>query len=255
MRTKTLLIASAVALTAAINSSQAQSTVYSANVVGYVNLSVAGAGAYQLYSVALDLDGTGTNNTISTVIGNNVDPGTIVYAWNQANSDFDALALTISGRGASATTNWVLEGPGGGTDPTYPLNVGEGFFITDPNGTVTDTNFTETGNVLSGTVSNHYVPQTAGTYGLVASAIPYGGDLRTNLNYNATPGDIVYQWSGTTFNAYDYTISGRGASTATNWVLEGPGGGTENPQIPVGAGFFLVPNSSGESWVETFTNN
>ncbi len=55
MRTKTLLIAAA-ALAAAVTSSQAQSTVYSQNIVGYVNQVLPGAGVFT--SVVAPLQGT-----------------------------------------------------------------------------------------------------------------------------------------------------------------------------------------------------
>src|ERR1039458_6223534 len=99
MRTK-LAILSAAALAAGLLSSQAQ--VYSANVVGYVNTSITN-NVVSIMSAVLDVDGTGTNNTISTVLGTTSVPvGTTVYAFNGAG--FDAIIFQVSGHGASATT-------------------------------------------------------------------------------------------------------------------------------------------------------
>ena len=77
MRTKTLLIAAA-ALAVGIISSEAQ--VYSQNVVGYVNLSVAASG-YTVVTMPLDYDGTGTNNTVSAIIGTNLPVGSSIQNW------------------------------------------------------------------------------------------------------------------------------------------------------------------------------
>jgi len=237
MRTKTLLIAAATALAAAVTSSQAQ-TVYSQNVVGYVNLGLT-PGAYQLYTPSLDIDGTGTNGTVSNIVGTNVATGTTVLAWNGAG--YDTLIYESGGRGQPVA--WQLLGTG--ADPTYPLNVGEGFFISDP----TDTNITLTGVVLSGTVTNQYVTP-AGTYALLGSKIPYGGDITTNLNYIPNSGDTVLTWNGSGYNTFIYESGGRGQPVA--WQLLGTG--QQDPQIAVGQGFFLSP-AVANTWVETYTNN
>ncbi len=60
----------AAALAAGLVTSNAQ--VYSANVVGYVNVPAAGGGSYTLAATPLDYDGTGTNDGNLNVIGTNV---------------------------------------------------------------------------------------------------------------------------------------------------------------------------------------
>jgi len=64
MRTKTLLLAVG-ALAAGLVTSQAQ-PVYSANVVGYMNVPLP-SGQYISMANQLDFDGTGTNNNVGTV--------------------------------------------------------------------------------------------------------------------------------------------------------------------------------------------
>jgi hypothetical protein len=249
MRTKTLLIASAVALTAAITSSQAQ-TVYSANIVGYVNEAVPGQ-QYELYSPALDLDGTGTNGTVSTVVGTNVDLGTQVLIWN--GSGYNTLAYQSS-NGKGSTVEWVLLGAGGGPSNNYALNVGQGFFLFDPKASPVDTNITETGNVLQGTLVNGNIPAVKNEYSLLGSLVPIGGDLKTNLNYQAAQNDQALVWNGTGFNTYAYQSS-NGKGSTVEWVLLGAGGGPADPQVGVGQGFFLFTGSATDSWTEVFTNN
>ena len=229
---------SAAALAVGVISSQAQTTVYSQNVVGYVNLALT-PGGYELASPALDLDGTGTNGTISTVVGTNVATGTTVLAWN--GTGYDTLTYESGGRGQPVA--WQLLGTG--TDATYPLNAGEGFFISDP----TDTSLTLTGQVLNNSVTNNYVA-AAGVYALVGAKIPYGGDIASNLNYVANSGDTILTWNGSNFNTYVYESGGRGQPVA--WQLLGTG--QQDPVISVGQGFFLDP-AVNNTWVETFTNN
>jgi hypothetical protein len=257
MRTKTLLIAAASALVAAVTSSQAQTTVYSQNIVGYVNLAIPSQ-AYAMYAPALDVDGTGTNGTILSVMGTNVDLGTQVLVWNPGNADYDFLTFTFK---ASKNPPFFWSLSGVGADNSYPLNVGQGFFVTDPNATQTYTNFTETGVVYLGggspsgaAVTNQFLPATAGTYGLIASQVPIGGYIDTNLDYQATVGDQIFVWNqpGQGFNFYTYTFKAS-KNPPYFWSLSGVG--ASDPNLSVGQGFFFVPENSGETWTETFTNN
>lgn len=240
MRTKTLLIVAASALAAAVTSSQAQSTVYSQNIVGYVNEAIS-QNQYELFAPALDVDGTGTNGTISTVLGTNVDVGTSVLVWNGAG--YDSLQYTSVG-GHGGTVTWSLNGV---ADPNYPLNVGQGFFLYDPAAGVT--NITETGVVMQGTLKNPYVG-AANTYSLLGSEVPIGGDLTTNLNYIPSQGDSVLLWNGTGYTAYQYTSVG-GHGGTVEWES---GGVAAEPIINVGQGFFLYP-AANTTWTQTFTNN
>lgn len=234
MRTKTLLIAAA-ALAAAITSSQAQ-TVYSANVVGYANLALT-PGNFELVAPTFDLDGTGTNGTISTVVGTNVAVETTLLIWN--GSGYTTLTFSPLSRGAAPVWNQA-----GVAVPNFPLNVGEGFFIDDPS----DTNLTVSGQVMSGSVANSYV-QPAGTYALVSSVVPFGGDITTNLNYIPSTEDTLLVWNGAGYTTYTYSPLGRGQPSVWNVA-----GVQQDPQISVGQGFFLDP-AVNNTWTETFTNN
>ena len=77
MRTKVLLGAAALAAAAATASAQ---NVYSLNVVGYINLSL--TNGYNMVANQLDLDGTMTNNTLTTVFSTNLPKLSAVYAWS-----------------------------------------------------------------------------------------------------------------------------------------------------------------------------
>jgi hypothetical protein len=246
MRTQTLLIAAATALAAAITSSQAQ-TVYSANVVGYVNEALT-PGANALITPALDIDGTGTNGTISNVVGTNVASGTAVLSWN--GTGFTTLTWSrLPGTPPTSPKVWWTTV---GATPTatngFPLNVGQGFFIDDPS----DTNLTLTGNVLSGTRTQNL---PAGVDSLVGSDIPYGGDI-TNLTYVPGSGDAALLWNGAGYSTYTFSrIPGTPpTSPKVWWTTIGSTPTAQDPVINVGQGFFIDP-ATANAWSETFTNN
>jgi len=237
MRTKTLLIAAA-ALAVGVISSEAQ--IYSQNVVGYVNTPLTN-GVTAIIAPSLDLDGTGTNNTIATVVGTNGVPlNTAVYVFNGGN--FETLTFAKSGHGTGTVTNWTL---GITVTNNYPLNPGEGFFIA-PAGNFTNL---QVGTVLQGAITNQYVPAVGGVSALVASKIPLFGGVSTMLGYHATLGDSIYVFNNGAYTTYSFAKSGHGTSLATNWMN---GLTISEPQFQVGQGFWLVPFASGTTWGTNF---
>jgi hypothetical protein len=210
MRTKTLLIAAA-ALAATVISSEAQSTVYSANVVGYVNV-VMPAGALVLTSNPLD-DGTNTANDLLASLPNKSQ----IQIWN--GSGFTAITKAAAG-----------------FSPNPAIPVGTGFFVKSV------ANFTNTfvGNVIpvNGAQSTNNFP--AGALVLVGSTLPVGGtfnDVGTNaFNLIATlPNKSQIQvWNGTGFNA----------------LTKAAAGFSPNPALSVAQGFF-VKSVSATNWVQT----
>jgi len=205
MKSKTLLIAAA-ALVAGVISSQAQTAVYSQNIVGYVNVPL--ATGYNLIANQLDLDGTGTNNSIYTVVGTNLPANTQVLAWN--GSGYSASKLTAAGK-------WLPNNQA----ITNAMNPGSGFFIVPPSAT----NVTLVGNVIQGT--NSY-PIVAG-YQIVSPSAPVAGGITTVQGYIPSKNDQVLIWNGTGYTSRKYS--------GTTWV-----GG--EPSIAVGQAFFLNASSN-----------
>jgi hypothetical protein len=236
MRTKTLLL-SAAALVAGIATSQAQ--VYSQNVVGYATLTLS-PGNIQMMSPALDVDGTGTNGTIQSVLGTNCAIGTTLYVFNGTGYDI----LIYKAVGHPAVDEWTL---GGVADTTYPLNVGEGFWILDPS----DTSVTVVGDVLQGTLTNGYVA-SSGNISIVSDQVPLSGGLTSVLGYTPTIGDTAYLYdlASSGYDIYIYKAVGHPA--VDEWTL---GGVSNEPQISVGQGFWLQPAAATPSWNQTFTVN
>jgi hypothetical protein len=236
MRTKTLLLAAAAALAAGILSSSAQ--VYSANVVGYVNIPLTN-GVLTVVAPALDFDGTGTNNTISTVFPTNgVSAGDTVYVFNGAG--FDAVSYFPVNRSHSVA-GWYL---GSTLDNTYPINPGECVFYSPA---ANETN-TQVGTVLQGTnLVNTYLP-TVNNIGFIASDIPLSGGITTTLQYQPSAGDTIYQFNGAGYNAFSFFPVNRSHSVA-GWYN---GSTLSEPQIPVGSGFWFQSASSTNTWVQNF---
>jgi hypothetical protein len=206
---KTLLIAAA-ALVAATVSTEAQ--VYSANIVGYVNVTCP-ANTLILASNPLD-DGTNTANSILASLPNKSQ----IQVWN--GSGFTLYPKTSAG----FTGN-----------PSLP--VGTGFFVKSVS------NYTNTfvGNVVpapGGHQSTNTFP--AGSLVLVGSTLPVAGtfnDVGTNaFNLIATlPNKSQIQvWNGSGFTLYPKTSAGF----------------SPNPTLSVAQGFF-VKSVSATNWVQT----
>jgi len=214
---KTLLIAAA-ALVAGIVSTQAQ--VYSANVVGYVNVVIPGNGAYSLISNPLD-DGNGNQSSnLFSAFGN----GTSITTYTAGN--FDAPIPFQSGA-------WV---------GSKPLPPGIGFFIKNGKaGSPTITN-TFVGTVVApagGSVTN-----VLGLgYTLAGSITPYAGDLTTDPNLNlASPFSV---------NGNSITTWQPGASGYDAPVPYQAGAWTSGKIVTVAQGYFLYSKHFGTNWVQT----
>jgi len=215
MRTKTLLLAGA-ALAVSLATSQAQ--VYSANIVGYANVVLAGNGAFTLVANPFD-DG---NGNYATNLLNSALPKKSQYEiWN------GATFASVQKTGSPAA--W----PPTASDQVPP---GIGFFV--QNGSVGSsapalTN-TFVGSVIVA-VGNSVTNAEPIGFSLQGSPIPYAGNI-TILNQNGgdanmdfggplTKKSVIETWNGITFASVQKTGS------PALW------GGTV--AISVGQGFFV----------------
>jgi len=230
MRTKSLFLAAA-ALAVGIASSSAQG-VYSQNVVGYINLTL--SEGFNMVSGQLDADGTGTNNTISSIFSTNLPAGSAVYVWN--GTGFTISGFT-AGKGGGAAT-WDSFG-------TTPLNPGIGCFVSIPAGAYGGATGTVTlvGNVLQGAVVNRAIP-SGGGFAIIGSQVPVAGGMQTTLNYTPSIGDACYFYNpGAPFGIYSFGAVKGGSGGA--W-------GPSEPQIAVGQGFWFF-SATGAGWTNNFT--
>jgi hypothetical protein len=203
MKSKALLIAAA-ALAAGVMTSQAQ--VYSQNIVGYINVPL--QPGYNLVANQLDLDGTGTNNSINTVVGTGTLPNlTQVLCWT--GSGYATTTYSASAQKWNVNDQAITNG----------MNPGSGFFIKIP-ATSPATNVTFVGNVITGT--NTY-PVVAG-YQILAPSGPVAGTLDTTNGLKPTKLDQILVWTGSGYATHVYS------GTAWN------GGG--DPQLAVGQAVF-----------------
>jgi hypothetical protein len=214
MRTKSLL-AVAVLLAAGAASSMAQS-VYSLNIVGYVNVTVTNAqlnllsnplkpsdGNYNITNTVKLLDGSSGGSTL--LQWDKVNTGWIVYDW------YD-------------TVGWF---------PDAPVGLGDGFFVKP---TLTQT-ITFVGEVQTGSSTNTLVPGL----NFVGSKVPVAGNEPGGLTGN--PGDTIFQWDGTQWVGQDY-YAGYG------WFdLSGPG--TNGPALRVAEGVLYKNTGANVQWIKT----
>jgi hypothetical protein len=232
MRTKTLLLTAALGA-ASIASSMAQ--VYSANAVGYVNLSL--PAGYSLISNPLN----GTNNHLNTILPlpNSAD-GTIIYRFKPGTQIYGDSITFYQDFGwftNDGDPNWLV------------LNPGEGVFI-QPNGP-TPLNVTFVGEVPQGNLAH----PVAANYSIQASevpqALPLGADGQAGtLQFPAVPGDIVYIFDATTQSYKDsFTFY-----PDYGWFTATDDPGPQGPTIPVGTAFFVY-KVAGATWDRQFSVN
>jgi hypothetical protein len=200
----------------------AQSNVYSINVVGYVNKTLATG----LTLIANPLNTT--NNTVGALlgeVGGVLPEGTQVYLWN-------GTGYAIGTRDDTGAAGWSPDG-----FENQDLSPGKGAFI--KNGGAAALTVTFVGEVLQGNLTNH-----VGTgYQLLASKVPQAGAIDTVLGFPTTDGDQVYQWNPTTQKYVIFTVDS--LSSPPPW--NGPA-----PLIDVGEGFFSR-KAAAIDWVRQFT--
>jgi hypothetical protein len=176
MRTKTLLLAAALAAAGLITATA--QTVYSVNAVGFVNVSVP-AGAFALLANPLNQP----TNDLVTVLADAPD-GTTAYEFTPAGFQiYTKRSATLwTGTGAAAAR----------------LDPGKGFFV--KNNGAAAFNLTFIGEVPQGTLST---PIATG-FNLLGSKVPQAGTVETQLGLPAAPNDQVYVYGAT-----GYTITTR----------------------------------------------
>jgi hypothetical protein len=172
MRTKTLLLAAAFTA-AGIASIQAQSNVYSVNVVGYINVPVP---ANQYVLIANQL--SATNNTIGTVVPN-PPPGSQLQKFNNGYT-----AYTFD----DADLAWV-------PDANATLAPGEGAFFRSP----VATTLTFVGEVRQGSLTNTL---PIGLYAIRSSIVPQAGTA-TALGIPGEAGDTLQTFNNG-YTAYTF---------------------------------------------------
>jgi len=245
MRTKTLLIAVA-ALAAAVTSSQAQSTVYSQNVVGYVNLSITNN---TLQQVGNQLD-TGSNtldNVFPQTDAGLVSLKTVVLEWNGAG--YNQYTYENCSDSPNALPGWYSGANEVGR--TNLVNPGFGFFIHNTSAGIMT--LPTVGQVVQGT-NVYSVP-----VGLTMMSLPEslaGLPLdNTNINFPLVSLKTVYlTWNGGGYNQYTYENCSDSPDAMPGFYSGSTFEDTNASIWPqAGSGFFIRNTSSGTlTWTNIF---
>jgi len=214
MRTKALIL-SAMLGVAGITSSFAQGTVYSVNVVGYINLTL--TTPYSLIANQLD---NGAGNLITNMF-TGLPLQTVIYKFNGTSYD----SLTFLG-GA----NWT---PVGNRQMTCAP--GEGVFVRKP-ASATSISLTFVGEVMQGTLVN---PVAIG-YDIYSGMVPQAGGITTVHNYIPANQDVVYKFNGTNYSGKTWL------QTLNRWNPAG------EPVVEVGEAVF-INSKTVKNWTRDFT--
>jgi hypothetical protein len=236
MKIKALIITAALVV-ASVASSMAQ--VYSANAVGYVNMSLPAG----LSLIANPLNNGDNNlNTILPLPDEAI--GTTIFRFNATAQNYGEAAQWIPGLGWFTTEtdpNWLVLAPG------------EGFFIQ----CLAALNVTFVGDVPQGNLSN---PMPGGfNLSIRSSQVPQEAPIghladttgaKSGLEFPALTGDTLFLWDVTaqSYVAWQY-LDGLGWLEGANIVADGP-------TIPVGSAFFVQKTGDGtQNWTRTFSVN
>lgn len=238
MRTKSFLAAAALIAAGALTS-QAQSNVYSLNVVGYVNLTV--KPGYNLLAAQLknSTGSTAINATLTNVTG--LAEGSTFFKWNAGAQDFTEAAVFIATPPDGPA--WYFSDFSGPT--TDVAARGESFFVFNAGGT--DATITLVGEVPQGSDSVS-VPNN---YGFLADTVPAVQEVITN-GFPVADGSTL-----TTFNplTQDYTEALVGIATPPDgpaWYLSDFSAQVQFAPA-VGQGFLYNTPAGAATWTRNFT--
>jgi hypothetical protein len=177
------------------------------------------------------LDGTGTNNTLQSVLGTSLPNTTTVYVWDGAGWNWNAKLLAGNWTG---NTN-ITTGKKG-------LQPGDAFFLLNP--TTSAMNVTMVGNVLQPKCWNVTLP--VGTIP-VSSPVPQAGKVETDLGFAlpTTGLNRVYR--------HVNAVSGASGNAYVNILKNGATWPAGEPSISVGEGFLVSCPTIAPTYQRCFT--
>jgi hypothetical protein len=207
--------------------------VFSANVVGYINLSL--VPGYNLVTVQLN----SPTNTVNPVLGNSTLPdNSLLYQWDFTNKKYLNSLLFGGGVWYDASFN----------PATNPVVLGQAFFIFNSaaHGAAPAT-MTLVGEVAQGATTT---AEIAG-YGFYGDPVPMSGSIVTN-GFPVADNSLLYTWNAG-LQKYDNSLLGAGpASGGPAWLDASFSPVTVAPAV--GAGFVVFNAGGGSSnWVRNFT--
>jgi hypothetical protein len=222
----------AAAMAAGVVTTMAQGTVYSLNIVGYVNRVCQGTNRYSLVSNPLNRTDAGGNNYSN--LFQTLPVSSKVLRWT--GSGYGTVTRSTSVTGWSPNSAWsTVCSPGSAVFILAPP---------DPTGSIGWITNTFTGDVPTGMLTNA-VPLG---YSLMGNMTADAGDVTTNLALTAaliyaspSPQSQILVWNEA---AQGYTTYNRNTTTA------GYAGGA--PIISVAQGFFVNNLKLATNWIRSF---
>ncbi len=233
----------AAALAAGVISSQAG--VYSANIVGYVNITVPNN---QFALVANQLD-TGSNTINNVFQSGAVSSDTTVLYWTGTSYQqyiyYDSADSPDGGQGWYATF-------GSGALSTNYLAPGQGVFAHNSSGA--PITLTTVGSVLTGT---NLIPVKTGEY-IYSYPVPIGGESLDAAGYPATSSsDTALIWTGSGYHQYIYYNTGDSPDGGQGWYQTYGAGtnvsGTASAWPNAGGALFINHPSAPVTWTNIFS--
>jgi len=214
----------------------AQTNVYSLNAVGYVNVTL-----YPGFNMVADQLQSGTN-TIGSLINDATGQydKMVVFKWTGTGFQSDTANSLIS----TFADNWINGG-------VITLNPGEAAWIKWTN--TTPATLTFVGTVPQGTLNTTIAGNAS--FSMISSQVPQGGDLATDLGFtNFNQGDTMYVFAGSnqSYKVYNYNTN-----TGNSGYLQNFTGGTGDPILAVGQGFWYKTGAGAPltTWSRTFSVN
>jgi hypothetical protein len=216
----------------------ASAQVYSANAVGYVNMTVPAG----LSILANPLNGSPDNSLNNILVLSDLDIGATIFRFDTATQGYGP-----SIQWAGTFLGWLTSNP----DPNWVvLAPGEAFFIRMN----AAADVTWVGEVPQGELSNPLPGPNA--LSMRSSQVPQTaqiGQPGIGLGFPGNTGDVLYIFDNAAGN-YKQSYSFLGG---LGWLSANPDDeGFNGPTIPVGTGFFLLQGGAGAtSWDRTFSVN
>ena len=214
--------------------------VYSANVVGFVNVTT--YPSWNLIANPLN----GTNNAINTILPG-VPEGAMVMMWDASLQTYSSLDIYLTGADAPSGDGWY------DNDTVVPstkvLGPGSAFFFNNPNPSTLQVTFV--GEVPQGNLSTPVPPN----YSLVSALTPSSPSLLPASGFPVVEGLQYFTFDGqhqVYTQKLDWLLVADGVPQ-DGWYTDDTTTYTPAPTPAPGAGFFLwSPSSSTLSWNMTF---
>jgi hypothetical protein len=187
---------------------------------------------YNFIADQLDLDGTGTNNTLTTMVGvMDVPSGTEVYVWDVTNQVFLPPSTLANG-----ATYW---------NPDYNVPIGKGFVMwANTSWIVTFVGQVRQGNLINFVAGSNKLSLLAGMDPIGSMALSGS----TNWGFPGTDGDNCFLFNNASqsySDAFTY-FCGFG------WFDPDHAAGTNGPIIAISQPFFVQNPGPDTNWVYNF---